>query len=103
MKEKKAALLSPVLRWFMGAMVLANISAEMSVLLFALYLAKLGAMYPADRIGLHVISVVSLVLQIFGGWVSDSIGRLKAVAIGSIGGVIGALPSRLPRTGSGLL
>jgi MFS family permease len=34
-------------------------------------------------------SLVPLALQIFGGWISDSIGRLKAVAIGSIGGVIG--------------
>jgi MFS family permease len=28
-------------------------------------------------------------LQIVGGWVSDSIGRLRAIAIGSVGGIIG--------------
>jgi MFS family permease len=33
--------------------------------------------------------VVILILQIFGGWISDSIGRLRAIAIGSVGGVIG--------------
>jgi len=32
---------------------------------------------------------VILILQIIGGWVSDSIGRLRAIAIGSVGGVIG--------------
>jgi MFS family permease len=34
-------------------------------------------------------SVVMLILQIIGGWVSDSIGRLQAIAIGSVGGIIG--------------
>jgi len=38
------------------------------------------------------------VLQVFGGWVSDSIGRLKAVAIGSFGGVIGVLAVALAPT-----
>jgi MFS family permease len=36
-----------------------------------------------------VLSIVSLTLQVFGGWISDSIGRLKAIAIGSVGGVLG--------------
>jgi MFS family permease len=34
-------------------------------------------------------SVVILFLQILGGWISDSIGRLRAIAIGSVGGIIG--------------
>jgi MFS family permease len=89
MKEKKEALLSPVLRWFMFAMVLANISANMSTLLFPLYLNKLGAEITQIGLVFTIVGVFSLVLQVFGGWVSDSIGRLKAVAIGSIGGVVG--------------
>jgi MFS family permease len=36
-----------------------------------------------------ILSMVSLALQVFGGWISDSIGRLKAIAIGSVGGVFG--------------
>ncbi|MEE4193635.1 MAG: MFS transporter [Anaerolineae bacterium] len=88
--KKKEPLLSPVLRWFMFAMVLAKSSAVMSSMLFALHLDNLGA--DVTQIGLvfTIISVVSLVLQVFGGWISDSIGRLKAVAIGSIVGVIGS-------------
>lgn len=98
MKEKKEALLSPVLRWFMFAMVLANISAEMSVMLFSLHLKSMGA--DLTQIGLvyTLIAVISLVLQIFGGWVSDSIGRLKAVAIGSVGGVISVFAVALAPT-----
>ena len=88
MKEKKETLLSPVLRWFMFAMVMANVSAEMSMFLIPLYLKNLGASITEIGFVFTLISVVSLVLQIFGGWVSDSIGRLKAIAIGSIGGVV---------------
>lgn len=88
-QEKKDPLLSPVLRWFMAAMVLANISSNMSVMLIPLYLNEMGASITEIGIVFTTLSIVSLVLQVFGGWISDSIGRLKAIAIGSVGGVIG--------------
>jgi MFS family permease len=69
-------------------MVLANIAGSMSPMLMPLYLQDLGA--SIEQIGLvfTLTSVVILVLQIFGGWVSDSIGRLRAIAIGSVAGMI---------------
>ena len=89
MKEsKKNPLLSPVLRWFMLAMVLANISSSLGVALIPLYLDQLGASITEIGFVFTILAVVSLVLQVFGGWISDSIGRLKAIAIGSVGGVI---------------
>ncbi len=91
MKEQitKEPLLSPVLRWFMFAMVLANISGNMAIMLIPLYLDELGASITQIGLVFTILSVVSLITQIFGGWISDSIGRLKAIAIGSVGGVIG--------------
>lgn len=86
---RKVPLLSPVLRWFMFAMVLANISSNMGMMLIPLYLNELGASITEIGFVFTILSVVSLALQVFGGWVSDSIGRLKAIAIGSIGGVLG--------------
>ncbi len=88
-KEKKQPLLSPIMRWFMLAMVLANIAGMMTPLLMPLYLTELGADVVDVGLVFTLTSVAILGLQIFGGWVSDSIGRLRAVAIGSIGGVIG--------------
>ena len=87
--EQKQPLLSPILRWFMFAMILANIAASMYPILLPIYLTKLGAGIQQVGLVFTLSSVVMLVLQIFGGWISDSIGRLKAVAIGSAGGVIG--------------
>ena len=87
--EKKERLLTPILIWFMFAMVLANISGNMGMMLIPLYLDDLGASITEIGMVFTILAVFSLVLQIFGGWISDSIGRLKAIAIGSVGGVIG--------------
>lgn len=89
-KTEKQPLLTPVMRWFMFAMVLANIAGSMYPMLMAVYLNEdLGA--DVRQIGLIFTfsSVAMLCLQIIGGWVSDSIGRLRAVALGSVGGIIG--------------
>jgi len=72
----------------MGAMILANISGNMHMPLLPLYLQKLGA--DVGQVGLFftISAVAPLLFQIFGGWLSDSIGRLQAVAIGSLAGVV---------------
>ncbi len=87
--NKKEPLLTPVLRWFMFAMVLANISSNMGMMLIPLYLNEMGASITEIGFVFTILSILSLALQIFGGWISDSIGRLKAIAIGSVGGVFG--------------
>ena len=83
----KKSLIPPILRWFLLAMVLANIASGMYEILMSLYLVELGANIEQVGIVFTVTSVVILVLQILGGWLSDSIGRLRAIAIGSIGGI----------------
>ena len=87
--KNKEQLLTPILMWFMFAMVLANISGDMGMMLVPLYLDDLGASITEIGFVFTLLAMVSLVLQVFGGWISDSIGRLKAIAIGSVGGVIG--------------
>lgn len=85
----KAPLLTPIMRWFMFAMVLANIAGSMYTMILPNYLSNLGASVPQVGLVFTLTSVVILFLQIVGGWVSDSIGRLRAIAIGSVGGVAG--------------
>ncbi len=96
--QKKEPILSPILRWFMFAMILANIASAMYPMLLPIYLTEIGASIQQVGLVFTAVSVVSLFLQIFGGWVSDSIGRLKSIAIGSIGGVIGFLAVALAPT-----
>ena len=87
--QDKKKLLSPILRWFLFAMILANIAASMYPILLPIYMTEIGASVQDVGLAFTLTSVVMLILQIFGGWVSDSIGRLKAIAIGSVGGVVG--------------
>jgi MFS family permease len=91
MKEKKAPLITPILRWFLFAMVLANISSQMTFTLLPLYMKDLGASVKQVGVAFTIASLVPLVLQILGGWISDTIGRLKTVAIGSVAGVAGSI------------
>jgi MFS family permease len=85
--EKKAPLLTPLLLWFMLAMILANLGGGMFDPIMPLYLQDLGA--TVGQIGLFftIGQIFPLVLQILGGWLSDSIGRLRSIALGSIAGV----------------
>jgi MFS family permease len=87
--QKKEPLLSPILRWFMFAMVLANTGSSMYPMLMPIYLTELGASITEVGLIFTLTSAVVLVLQLFGGWVSDSIGRLRSIAIGSVGGILG--------------
>lgn len=91
MKQSTTPLLTPLMIWFLSAMILANIAASMVNMLMPLYLTELGASVGQVGMVFTLTSVVILVLQIMGGWISDSIGRLRAIAIGSIGGMLGFL------------
>ena len=88
----KAPLLTPLLLLFMLAMILANMGGNMYGPLEALYLKELGA--GIGQIGLFytISQVIPLLLQILGGWLSDSLGRLRAIAIGSVVGVLVYVP-----------
>ena len=86
-QTKKTRILSNTLIVFMVAMVFANIAGEMYMTMLPLYLKHLGADVLQVGVFFTVSQIVPLVLQVLGGWVSDTIGRLKSVAIGSLIGL----------------
>ena len=87
--SSKTPLLSPIMRWILLTMVLANVASNMIGILLPLYIQELGASVGQIGLVFTLTSVAILFLQIFGGWVSDTIGRLRAIAIGSLGGILG--------------
>jgi DHA1 family multidrug resistance protein-like MFS transporter len=99
----KQSLLTPIMRWFMFAMVLANIAGSMYAILLPIYLTELGASVVQVGLVFTLSSVVILILQLIGGWISDSIGRLRAIAIGSVGGVIGFISMLLANSWQAML
>lgn len=89
---KKQPLLSGLLILFLAAMIFANIGGNMYGSLMPLYLKDLGSSIPQIGLFFTISQIVPLFLQILGGWVSDTLGRLRAIAIGSVFGVIGFVP-----------
>ena len=89
MNIERTPLITPLIGWFLFAIILANIAGSMTTILMPIYLTELGASVGQVGLVFTLTSVVILVLQILGGWISDSIGRLRAIAIGSLGGVLG--------------
>ena len=86
---KAKPLLNSNLRWFLVGMIAANIAGQMAYSLLSIYLVEMGA--SVGQVGL-VFTIASLVptgLQILGGWLSDTIGRLRAIALGSLISVFG--------------
>jgi len=76
------------MRWFLFTMVLANTGQFMQQLLLPLYLQELGASVIQVGLVFTLSSIIPLLLLIIGGWMSDTLGRLRAIALGSVGGVL---------------
>ncbi len=102
-ETRRQPLLNGLILLFLLAMILANLGGNMYGPLMSLYVKDLGA--SIEQIGLFftLASIIPLALQILGGWVSDSIGRLRAIAIGSLVGVIGYIPLIMARRWEWLL
>lgn len=97
-KTNPFSFLTPLLIFFLIAMILANLGGGMYGSLESLYLEDLGA--SVTQIGLFytLAQIMPLLLQILGGWISDSLGRLKAIAIGSIFGTAAQIILYLSRS-----
>lgn len=85
---KKKPLLSKVLWLFLIAMILANTAGNMYGSLLPLYLKSLGASVAQIGLFYTLFQILPLILQILGGWISDSLGRLRSIAMGSVAGVL---------------
>jgi MFS family permease len=79
-------LLNRMLLLFMLAMILANMGGEMYGMLLPLYLKALNASVVQIGLFFTISQIIPLVVQILGGWVSDSLGRLRSIALGSVAG-----------------
>ncbi len=86
-QSEAAPLISRKLLLFMVAMVLANIGGNMYGPLLPLYLKSLNASVVQIGLFFTLSQIVPLALQILGGWISDSLGRLRSIAMGSVAGV----------------
>lgn len=73
---------------FLFTMIVANISSRMLNPYIPLYLQSMGASVAQVGMVFTLSMIVPLAFQILGGWVSDTIGRLQAMVIGSLAGIV---------------
>jgi len=86
-QARKKPLLTGFILLFLLAMILANMGGQMYGPLMSLYVRNLGATVPQIGLFFTLSSIIPLLLQILGGWISDTLGRLRAIAIGSVVGI----------------
>lgn len=87
--KSKRKLISRALAILLFSMILANIGGQMYGPLLPLYVQNLGADIKQIGIFFTLSMIAPLLFQILGGWLSDSIGRVKAIAVGSLAGLAG--------------
>ncbi|MES0343275.1 MAG: MFS transporter [Anaerolineales bacterium] len=77
---------------FLIGLTFAEATRAMTAVQIPVFLREIGASVSQVGLFFTLTMIVPLVLGIFGGWISDSIGRLRAILFGSLAGILGYLP-----------
>lgn len=77
---------------FLAATAIAEAAYTMTLVQVPVYLRELGAGIPQVGLFFTLAMIFPLFLRIPGGWLSDSIGRLRSLFIACLAGVLGYLP-----------
>ncbi|MCH7589178.1 MAG: MFS transporter [Chloroflexi bacterium] len=86
--SSRGSLLNRRLIIFLAAMVFAELSRTMTMIQIPVYLRELGASIQQIGFFFTISLAFPLLLRIFGGWLSDTVGRLPALIVGSAIGVL---------------
>lgn len=77
---------------FLIGLTFAEATRAMTAVQIPVFLREIGASVSQVGLFFTLAMIVPLVLGVFGGWISDSIGRLRAILFGSLAGILGYLP-----------
>jgi MFS family permease len=92
MNKSLQPLLSRKMIIFLIGLTFVEATRAMTAVQIPIFLREIGASVSQVGLFFTLTMVVPLVLGIFGGWISDSIGRLQAILFGSLAGILGYLP-----------
>lgn len=87
----KFSQMSREFRWVIFALIVANTSSRMTQPFVPLYLETLGASIIQVGFYFTLQAIFGITFRILGGWVSDNVGRLPIMAVGSFLGTIATL------------
>ena len=80
------------------AMIVANITSNMYAPYEPLYLESLGAGVRQVGFFFTAQTIMSIAFRVLGGWISDNLGRLPTIALGSVFGLLAYLGYTLAPT-----
>ncbi|TET95880.1 MAG: MFS transporter [Anaerolineales bacterium] len=92
MNKSLQPLLSRKMILFLIGLTFAEATRAMTAVQIPVFLREIGASVSQVGLFFTLTLIVPLALGIFGGWLSDSIGRLRAILFGSLVGILGYLP-----------
>ncbi|HUS84285.1 MAG TPA: MFS transporter [Anaerolineales bacterium] len=92
MNKSTQPLLSRKMILFLVGLTFAEATRAMTAVQIPVFLREIGASVSQVGLFFTLAAIVPLVLGVFGGWISDSIGRLRAILFGSLAGILGYLP-----------
>jgi MFS family permease len=75
------------LLWVTLGMIVANLAGEMYYPLLPLYLESLGATVQEVGVFFTLQVILAICFRVLGGWISDHMGRMPTIALGSIFGM----------------
>jgi MFS family permease len=87
--RNRPSILTKRLALFLFAMALVESSRTLTMVQVPVYLSELGASISQIGLFFTISAIIPLLFRILGGYLSDSIGRLRALWIGSLAGIIG--------------
>jgi MFS family permease len=93
--KPKATNIPAYFSYFLVGIAFAEASYTMTMVQVPVFLRELGA--DIRQIGLFftIAMIFPLILRILGGWLSDTIGRLRALLLGSLAGALAYIPYAL--------
>ncbi len=92
MNKSLQPLLSRKMILFLIGLTFAEATRAMTAVQIPVFLREIGASVSQVGLFFTLTMIVPLVFGLFGGWLSDSIGRLRAILFGSLAGILGYLP-----------
>lgn len=103
MKQPRPHVLTQPLLLFLLGIALSEVSYTLTMVQIPIYLVELGADVVNIGTFYSIALVTPMLLQIFGGWLSDSVGRIRIIRVGSLAGILTYVPYLLAATWQGAI
>ena len=95
---EKPSFLTRRIAIFLGGIALSELAYTLTMVQIPVFLYELGANIGNIGTFYSIALAAPMLLQIFGGWLSDSLGRMRIIQFGSIAGVLAYIPYLLAPT-----